>query len=85
LSCRDVPATLPRSAHEILRRLRCDLIDEEDVRAEWLTTLADPLHHGAVRDEIGLLVDQALTRVDDALWRPSMSYTAPKHASVRGR
>ena len=85
LSGRDIPTTLPREAREILLRLRCDLIDEEDVRAEWLTTLADQPHHGAVRDEIGILVNQALTCVDDALWRPSMSYTAPKHAPVSGR
>jgi acetoin utilization protein AcuC len=81
LSGRDVPTTLPREAREILLRLRCDLIDEEDVRAEWLTTLADQPHHGAVRDEIGILVDRALASVDEMLWRPRMAETAPKHVA----
>lgn len=82
LSGRDVPPTLPREAREILLRLRCDLIDEEDVRAAWLTTLADQPHHGAVRDEIGILVDRALASVDEMLWRPRMAETAPKHAAL---
>ena len=83
MSGRDVPTTLPREAREILLRLRCDLIDEEDVRAEWLTTLADQPHHGAVRDEIGILVDRALASVDEMLWRPRMAETAAKHVAPR--
>lgn len=83
LSGRDIPATLPREAQEILGRLRCDLVDEEDMRAEWLATLADPPHHGAVRGEINALADRALALVDEALWRPRMAYTAVQRAPVR--
>jgi acetoin utilization protein AcuC len=41
LSGRDVPVSLPASAQTILRALRCDLIDDEEVCEAWLTTLAD--------------------------------------------
>jgi acetoin utilization protein AcuC len=82
LSGRDIPATLPRQASAILRRLRCDLIEEEDVRATWLTTLADPLHNGIVRDEIRALADQALAVLDVTRWRPRMAYTLPERAPV---
>jgi acetoin utilization protein AcuC len=82
LSGRDVPASLPRSAHEILRRLRCDLIDEEDVRAEWLTTLADEPHPGAVRNEIGALADQALASMNEALGQPGTTDTVFERVPV---
>lgn len=81
LSGREIPATLPRDARTILGRLRCDLIDEEDVRPEWLATLADPPREGAVRDEIGVLTERALAAIDEPRWRPQMAYTAPEHAS----
>lgn len=70
LSGRNIPATLPQAAREILLRLRCDLIEEEDVRPEWFTTLADSPRQGAVRDEIGALADGALESFDQRLWRP---------------
>lgn len=82
LSGRDIPATLPRQASAILRRLRCDLIDDEDVRANWLTTLADPLHNGIVRDEIRALADQGLAALDVTRWRPWMAYTLAERAPV---
>ncbi len=82
LSGRDIPTTLPREAREILLRLRCDLIDEEDMRAEWLTTLADQPHHGAVRDEIGILLDRALASVDEMLWQPQVAGAASRHAAA---
>jgi acetoin utilization protein AcuC len=61
LSGRAVPAALPESAREVLTRLHCDLIDDEDVAVSWLTTLADAPNEGAVRDEILALRDEALT------------------------
>jgi acetoin utilization protein AcuC len=82
LSGRDIPATLPPDARAILLRLRCDLIDEDHVCAEWLATLADEPHEGTMRDEIGTLADQALASVNEALWQPRMAYTVPKRAAV---
>jgi hypothetical protein len=56
LSGRDIPATLPSTAARILAELQCDLVDDEDVRPEWLTTLADSPNVGAVREEVRDLV-----------------------------
>ena len=70
LSGREIPRELPAHALAILRGLRCDLIDDEDVRAEWLTTLADRPNRGAVRDEIRALADRALACVDASAWTP---------------
>jgi len=52
LSGRDIPATLPSAAQQILAELHCDLVDDEDVRPEWLTTLADSPNVGAVRKDV---------------------------------
>jgi hypothetical protein len=41
LSGRAIPESLPEAARVVLARLSCDLIDDEDVRPEWLETLAD--------------------------------------------
>ncbi len=71
LSGRDIPGELPFEALAILRGLRCDLIDDEDVRAEWLTTLADRPNRGAVREEIRALADRALACVDESAWPPA--------------
>ena len=70
LSGRQIPATLPAEALAILRSLRCDLIDEEDVRSQWLTTLADAPNPGPVRDETRQLIEQALARADGSAWNP---------------
>lgn len=56
LSGRDIPATLPSAAGRILADLQCDLVDDEDMRAEWLTTLADSPNVGAVRKDVRDLV-----------------------------
>lgn len=56
LSGRDIPAELPERARSVLAPLSCDLIDEEDVREGWRTTLADPANPGPVRREIHELV-----------------------------
>jgi acetoin utilization protein AcuC len=56
LSGRDIPATLPSAAQQILAELHCDLVDDEEVRPEWLTTLADSPNVGAVRKDVRDLV-----------------------------
>ncbi|HXZ96318.1 MAG TPA: acetoin utilization protein AcuC [Burkholderiales bacterium] len=56
LSGRSIPDSLPTLARAILEPLRCDLIDDEDVRDAWLETLADSPNHGPVRREIHELV-----------------------------
>jgi acetoin utilization protein AcuC len=53
---REFPAKLPEAATEYLSRMECDLIDEDDVREQWLTTLADTPCPGPIRDEIRSLV-----------------------------
>ena len=56
LSGKCIPASLPPAAQAVLQPLSCDLIDEEDVRDTWRTTLADAANPGAVRKEIHELV-----------------------------
>jgi hypothetical protein len=62
---------LPAEALAILRGLRCDLIDDEDIRPEWLTTLSDRPNHGAMRDEIRALADRVLACADESAWAPA--------------
>jgi acetoin utilization protein AcuC len=56
LSGRAVPSLLPVEAQAVLRGLECDLVDEEDVRVEWFTTLADAPAPGPVREAVRELV-----------------------------
>ena len=79
LSGREVPRELPADALAILRGLRCDLIDDEEIRPQWLTTLADRPNRGAVRDDIRVLADRALTWVNKPAWAP-VDYRAPRQA-----
>lgn len=48
----DLPTTLPETAKQVLASLECDLIDEEDVEANWLSTLVDAPSPGTVRTEV---------------------------------
>lgn len=57
LSRRAIPDVLPLDAQAYLQGLECDLVDEEDVRADWITTLADPPNTGPVRPDIERLVE----------------------------
>jgi acetoin utilization protein AcuC len=41
LSGRSIPPRLPEAARAVLAGLSCDLVDDEDVKPEWLETLAD--------------------------------------------
>jgi acetoin utilization protein AcuC len=56
LSGRSIPHALPGSARAVLEPLRCDLIDDEDIREAWRETLADAPNRGLVRKEIHELV-----------------------------
>lgn len=48
----DLPDTLPDAAQARLQAMSCDLIDTEDMKAEWTTSLWDHPNNGAIRDEI---------------------------------
>lgn len=52
LSGREIPSVLPEEAQTVLRGLECDLVDEDEFREEWITTLADSPRPGAIREEI---------------------------------
>ena len=56
LSGRELRGELPAAALQVLRPLQCDLIDDEDVREDWRTALADAPNPGTVRKEIHGLV-----------------------------
>jgi acetoin utilization protein AcuC len=59
ISKREFPKVLPAQAQAVLEGLSCDLVDDEDRRPEWLTTLADAPNRGPVRREIVGLVEGA--------------------------
>ena len=59
LSHREIPALLPPRAQAILESLACDLVEEDDMRPEWTTTLADAPNPGPVRREIETLLERA--------------------------
>ena len=52
ISGREIPQTLPAEAQAFLASMECDLVDDEDVAPEWLTTMADTPYPGPVRDEV---------------------------------
>jgi acetoin utilization protein AcuC len=62
MSGRSIPGELPAEARAILARLSCDLIDDEDMRPEWISTLADAPNAAPVRPEVLALRDAALHR-----------------------
>lgn len=47
-----MPAELPQRAQDLLGSLDCDLVDEDEVPVEWITTLLDKPNAGPVRPEI---------------------------------
>ena len=70
LSGRTIPAVLPPAASAILRRLGCDLVDDEAVDPRWLDTLADaPAPAQPVRPATVAVVDEALALLDRPAWR----------------
>lgn len=63
LSGRPLPRPLPARAQDILKALSSPLVDEEDMRPQWLETLEDPPTPAtAVRAEIVALRDAAVER-----------------------
>ncbi|HEX6136388.1 MAG TPA: acetoin utilization protein AcuC [Casimicrobiaceae bacterium] len=60
LSGRSIPKTLPARARRVLGRLACDLVDDDDVLPQWLSTLADARDTRPVRAEVSRLCDEAL-------------------------
>jgi len=56
-----MPATLPWPAQNLLAGLRCDLVEDEDIRPDWLMTLADAPNPGPIRPEFRDLARGALT------------------------
>jgi acetoin utilization protein AcuC len=62
LSGQAIPDALPPGARAVLERLSCDLVDEEDMKPEWLATLADAVAPRCVRPEVRALRDAALAR-----------------------
>ena len=62
LSGREIPERLPSQASTILGSLACDLVDDDEIRPEWLTTLEDAPAEGPVRDAVRTLVVQSAAR-----------------------
>jgi acetoin utilization protein AcuC len=62
LAGKPIPETLPEDAHAILAGLSCDLVDEDEVDARWLTTLLDPPNLGPVRPQFASLCSAMLAR-----------------------
>jgi acetoin utilization protein AcuC len=58
LSGQAFPDQLPEPAIAMLKGMECDLVDEEDVQPEWLTTLVDIPNDGPIRSEIESLAAQ---------------------------
>lgn len=61
LAGHQIPMELPPGAQVVLSGLQCDLVDDEEVRPEWLTTLADEPRRGPVRDAVRLLAREGRT------------------------
>ena len=53
---RTIPQRLPPEAEAFMRRMECDLLDDEDIDEAWMTTMADSPYPGPVREEIESLV-----------------------------
>jgi len=49
---REMPAVLPDEAIELMKSMECDLIDDEDIEPQWLTTMTDSPNPGTVRDAV---------------------------------
>jgi len=57
-----IPATLPAAARAVLERLTCDLVDEDDMKPAWLSTIADASDPAPVRASVRGLRDAAVAR-----------------------
>lgn len=59
LSGRPLPARLPTAATDLLRVLQCDLIEDDEIDPEWLSSLADAPRPGPVREDVRRLAESA--------------------------
>ncbi|HET7365185.1 MAG TPA: acetoin utilization protein AcuC [Burkholderiales bacterium] len=59
LSGRRIPALLPPAARAILAALDCDLVEDEERQACWLTTLADAPNPGPLRPPVAALLEES--------------------------
>ncbi len=60
LAGHELPATLPDRAQALLAGLSCDLVDDEELRPAWLTTLADVPTRGSIRPDIATIAAAAM-------------------------
>jgi len=51
-----IPDRLSKEASDFMQSMECDLIDDEDIEEQWLTTIADTPYPGPIRDEIRSLL-----------------------------
>lgn len=57
---REIPGELPADSTLLLQSLSCDLVDDEELMADWFSTLADSRNDGPVRNRVRELVDAVL-------------------------
>lgn len=67
ISGQEIPQSLPSEARDFLGRMECDLIDEEDIEEQWLTSMADSPYPGPIRDEIKSLVTDAQAQLAEGI------------------
>ena len=54
------PASLPSAAAAVFNGMECDLVDDDEIHPEWLTTLVDTPNIGPVRPEIVCLAQAVI-------------------------
>ena len=62
----DIPDVLPEESLKLLEGLTCELVDEDDMRAGWTTTLADPRNDGPIRERFREIAAAVMARPADA-------------------
>ncbi|MDR3473502.1 MAG: acetoin utilization protein AcuC [Devosia sp.] len=70
----DIPQILPPESVRLLTSLTCDLVDEDDMRPCWTSTLADPRNDGPIRARFREIADAALA---PSRREPSEAMSAP--------
>ena len=61
-----VPDILPPAAQAYMSRMECDLIDEDDIEEQWLTSMADSPYPGPVRDEVRSMISDTLAQLSSS-------------------
>lgn len=52
LAGRPIPESLPKQAEDILKKLECDLVDDDEQCDSWTSTIADPPRTGTLREQV---------------------------------